>query len=238
MKLRILNENQQGTGILIEHSNNACTIKKVLNESTGITEYKIIGIYMMGDVKNRNGRIYPFEKVLKPEVNRYITECINAGLSGMELNHPDSLELDLERTAGVTKKLWFDAPNVMGESVLVDYGVGLLVQKLIDAGLVIGVSSRGTGSVLKNNEVDIDFRLYHIDIVGTPSAQLALVSHVTESTEMNDLVLKEKLLTEQELDNFKTLFRKLNPRDRAKSFDIYKKLIESMNTPNKTKIYK
>jgi len=227
MKIQLLKENATGFGILIENSNSVCTVRKVLNEASSTTDFIINGIYMQGDIKNRNGRMYPFFKVLLPEVQRYITEVVNMKKSGMELNHPDSLELNLERTCGRTRKLWPEGNNIYGESVIGNYGVGALVQDLFNLGFEIGVSSRGTGTVKKNNEVDTDFRLYYVDVVFQPSAPDAIVYHAVN--ESANTLITENLLTEQELDIFKKSIKNLNPRDRKKSFDLYNKLIGKIN---------
>jgi len=224
MNIKILNENQIGYGLLTENSNNACTVSKVLNESSGYTDFTISGIYMQGDIQNRNGRIYPFESVLLPEVKRYIAEVVNMNKAGMELNHPDSLELDLERTCGRTKRLWWEGNNILGESVIGNHGVGALVQDLFNMGFEIGVSSRGTGTVGNDKKVEEDFRLYYIDVVASPSAPDAIVTHITE--ESDNLIYNEGLLTEQDIYKFKELAKTMNPKNRV---FIYNLLMNKIN---------
>lgn len=225
-KLQILKENTTGFGILIENSNVACTVKKVLNEATNATDYTITGIYMQGDLINRNGRDYPFLKVMKPEVERYIREVINVGDAGMEFEHPDDLSLNGERVCGVVKKLWFDGSNVLGESAITNYGYGLLVRSLLDAQLRIGVSSRATGTVGSDNKVKNDFRLYYIDTVVSPSGINCYVDHVVN--EAQEIVISQNLLTEQELESFQKIFKKLNPKDRAKNLELYNKVMNTI----------
>ncbi len=224
MKIQILKENQQGFGLLTEQSNSVCTVKKVLNESGGYTDFTISGIFMQGDVQNRNGRIYPFMTVLLPEVKRYISEVVNMNKAGMELNHPDSLELDLERTCGRTKRLWWEGTNVYGESVIGNHGVGALVQDLFNMGFEIGVSSRGTGTVGNDKKVQEDFRLYYIDVVFSPSAPDAIVHTITN--ESADLIYREGLLTEQEIEQFKNALKYVKPKDRV---NLYNKIINKIN---------
>jgi len=227
MNLGILKPHTAGKGILIENSNSNCIVKKVLNESTGKNDYNFSGIYMQGDVENRNGRIYPFYDVLLPETQRYIREVVDKNKAGMELNHPDELILNPERTAARIKKLWPDGTNIMGESVIVNYGLGLLVKEMFEAGFSWGVSSRATGTVKKDKKVDNDLSLAEIDIVFDQSAPDAIVYHMTN--ESANTVIKEKLLTEQELDEFTKIFKKLSPKDRSKHINLYNTIIERMH---------
>jgi len=225
MKIQLLNENHSGYGMLVENSNSTCAVRKVLNEANGnIMEFLINGIYMQGDIQNRNGRIYPFTNVLLPEVQRYIAEVVNMNKAGMELNHPDSLELDLERTCGRTKRLWWEDNNILGESVIGNHGVGALVQDLFNMGFEIGVSSRGTGTVGNDKKVEEDFRLYYIDVVFQPSAPDAIVHAITN--ESADLIYKEGLLSEQEIEGFKNALKTINPKDRVA---LYNTIINKIN---------
>ena len=221
-----LNENQQGYGLLIESNNPNTILKRVLNESSSDGLFKVSGIMCQGDIKNRNGRIYPFNKVLLPEVNRFIAEEVNNGKAASELNHPDSLDINMERVCARITKMWPEGTNILGEAVVVDYGLGLLVQSLYNAGFTIGNSTRGTGTVKKDNTVDEDFRLYAVDIVWAQSAPDAVLYHsVNESA---DLIIKENILTEQELESFRNMIKKLNPSDRKKSYELYNKFINKI----------
>lgn len=225
-KIQMLNENQQGFGLLVESNNPNTLLKRVLNESSSDGQFKISGIMCQGDIKNRNGRIYPFFKVLLPEVNRFIAETINTNKAAMELNHPDNLEISPERICARITKMWPEGTNIYGEAVVMNYGLGSLVQELYRAGFEIGNSTRGTGTVKKDNSVDEDFRLYAVDIVWAQSAPDAVLYHgVNESA---DLIIKENLLTEQELESFRNMIKKLNPSDRKKSYELYNKFINKI----------
>lgn len=155
------------------------------NVGNGDKTYFIEGIFMQADVKNRNGRVYPQNTLLK-ECNRYINEYVNKGRALGELNHPTGPTVNLDRVSHIVKELHEDGKNVFGKAKVLDTPTGKIVKNLIDEGAQLGVSTRGMGSLSKKNgyqEVQEDFMLAAIDIVADPSAPNAFVNGIMEGRE-------------------------------------------------------
>jgi hypothetical protein len=119
----------------------------LIEEKNGKKEYKIRGVFLQSNVKNRNGRVYPRE-ILVREVNRYTKEFINKNRAFGELGHPDGPTVNLERVCHMVKSLTPDGDNFIGEAKIMDTPYGKIVKGLIDEGAQLGVSSRGMGSVV------------------------------------------------------------------------------------------
>lgn len=151
----------------------------------GIKDYYITGIFMQSGTKNKNGRVYPPEVLVK-EMNRYITEQVKNKRSVGELNHPDGPNINLDKVSHIITELWAEGNNIYGKAKILNTPQGQIVKTLIDEGVQLGVSTRGFGS-LKNERgakvVQNDFRLSTIDIVQDPSCQSAYVSSLMESKE-------------------------------------------------------
>ena len=152
----------------------------------GKKNYKIRGIFMQADIKNRNGRVYPYE-VLEKEVRKYNKNFINEKRAYGELGHPDGPTVNLERVSHMITKLHPDGKNFMGEAKILGTPMGNIVKNLMDEGAKLGVSSRGMGSLdSKNgaNYVRDDFYLATAaDIVAAPSAPNAFVEGIMEGKE-------------------------------------------------------
>ena len=147
----------------------------------------IEGIFMQGDIKNRNGRVYPKE-VLAKEVKRYNKEYIDKKRAYGELGHPQGPTINLERVSHMITQLQQDGSNFVGKAkIMTETPYGKIVQSLIKEGAQLGVSSRGMGSLKQKNganEVQNDFYLATAaDIVADPSAPNAFVNGVMESKE-------------------------------------------------------
>ena len=158
----------------------------LIEEKDGKKEYKIKGIFMQADIKNRNGRIYPME-ILNKEVKRYNKEYINEKRAFGELGHPDGPTVNLERASHMITALYPDGKNYIGEAKILGTPMGEIVKNLMDEGAKLGVSSRGMGSLdSKNgaNYVRNDFYLATAaDIVADPSAPNAFVEGIMEGKE-------------------------------------------------------
>ena len=156
---------------------------EVLTEDVkGGKSYKIRGVFMQADIKNRNGRIYPVE-TLQKEVNRYTKEFINKKRAFGELGHPDGPTVNLERVSHMITSLKPEGKNFIGEAKVMDTPYGKIVKNLIDEGAQLGVSSRGMGSI-SNGRVGKDFYLATAaDIVADPSAPDAFVEGIMEGKE-------------------------------------------------------
>ena len=116
----------------------------------GKKDYKIRGIFMQADIKNRNGRVYPMQ-VLNKEVNRYNKEYINENRAFGELGHPDGPTVNLERASHMITSLKPDGKNFIGEAKILQTPMGNIVKSLMDEGAKLGVSSRGMGSLDQKN---------------------------------------------------------------------------------------
>jgi len=158
----------------------------LVEETNGKKDYKIKGVFLQSNIKNRNGRIYPKEILVK-EVNRYNKEFINKKRAFGELGHPDGPTVNLERVSHMITKLYPDGDNFIGEAKIMNTPYGKIVKGLIDEGAQLGVSSRGMGSLVNRdgkNYVKDDFYLATAaDIVADPSAPDAFVEGIMEGKE-------------------------------------------------------
>lgn len=176
------------------------------NVGNGDKNYFIEGIFMQSDTKNRNGRIYPQNTLLK-ETTRYINEYVNKGRALGELNHPSGPTVNLDRVSHIVKELHEDKKNVYGKAKVLDTPMGKIVKNLIDEGAQLGVSTRGMGSLKPKNgyqEVQEDFMLAAIDIVADPSAPNAFVNGIMEGREW---IYENGIWEERELQRAKKLIK-------------------------------
>lgn len=137
------------------------------------------GRIMAGDQKNLNGRIYPKAEIARA-VN-YITEKAKVGefILG-ELTHPDNLTVDLKNVSHCIVEAWMDGNNAVGKCKILNTPSGIIVQSLIDGGVKLGVSSRGTGNVRSDGIVE-SFEFLTLDIVGNPSGPGCYPNAIRES---------------------------------------------------------
>ena len=169
----------------------------------GKKNYKIKGVFMQADIKNRFGRVYPME-VLNKEVRRYNKEYINEKRAFGELGHPDGPTVNLERASHMITRLYPDGKNFIGEAKIMSTPMGEIVKTLMDEGAKLGVSSRGMGSLDQKNGANYvrdDFYLATAaDIVADPSAPNAFVEGIMEGKEW---VWNNGSLVEAELERAK-----------------------------------
>ena len=155
-------------------------------KESGDKNYKIRGVFMQADIKNRNGRVYPME-VLEKEVQRYNKKFIDENRAYGELGHPDGPTVNLERVSHIVTELYPDGKNFIGEAKILKTPMGEIVKNLMDEGAKLGVSSRGMGSLDQKNGANYvrdDFYLATAaDIVADPSAPNAFVEGVMEGKE-------------------------------------------------------
>ena len=170
----------------------------------GKKKYKIKGIFMQADIKNRNGRIYPME-VLEKEVRRYNKEQIKENRAFGELGHPEGPTINLERASHMITDLYPDGKNFIGEAKILSTPMGKIVENLMEDGAKLGVSSRGMGSLNQKNGANYvrnDFYLATAaDIVADPSAPNAFVEGIMEG---KDWVWNNGSLVEAELVRMKS----------------------------------
>ena len=173
---------------------------KILTESrNGKKSLYIEGIFLQGNIKNRNGRMYPME-TLQKEVGRYIKEQVKEGRAVGELGHPDSPTVNLDRVSHKIISLRESGSNFIGKAkILESTPMGKIASGLLSEGVKLGVSSRGIGSLKPTKEgfnvVSDDFMLATAaDIVADPSAPDAFVEGVMEGKEWvwEGTVLKER----------------------------------------------
>jgi hypothetical protein len=230
-KLRVLESNELGHGILIEMDSGYVSPKDRLNyeilKESANKDYKnpfeFYAVLQKSDTLNRNGRFYS-EKILKREVENY-KKLISKGLSTSELNHPESSLIDLDRVSHIITDIWWDKNVLMGKLKLLtspgfhERGIvstkGDQAANLMRQGVTMGVSSRGVGSLKKvgeRNEVQDDFELICFDLVSSPSTPGAyLFSNIEDRGKYEENLeeeskFKEKSNTDKSLD----LMKKLN----------------------------
>ena len=161
---------------------------KFITEGNGADKKMFIeGIFLQGDICNRNGRMYPME-TLSREVNRYTEAFVNKGRALGELGHPDGPTVNLDRVSHKIISLTFEGTNCRGKAQLLETPMGKIAKSLISEGVCLGVSSRGVGSLKMTNEghkiVGEDFMLATAaDIVADPSAPDAFVQGIMEGKE-------------------------------------------------------
>lgn len=146
----------------------------------------IKGVFLQGNLKNRNGRVYPME-TLDREVNRYNKDFVERKRAFGELGHPQGPTINLDRVSHMITELKKDGNNYIGKAKIMETPMGNIVKNLISEGAQIGVSSRGMGSLKQKNginEVQNDFHLATAaDIVADPSAPDAFVEGIMENVD-------------------------------------------------------
>ena len=161
---------------------------KFVTEGKGSNKKLYIeGVFLQGNIKNRNGRMYPVE-TLSREVGRYNESFIKKGRALGELGHPEGPTVNLDRVSHKIVSLAQEGNNFRGKAQLLNTPMGKIASSLLDEGVMLGVSSRGIGSLRTTNEgykvVGEDFMLATAaDIVADPSAPDAFVSGIMEGKE-------------------------------------------------------
>ena len=195
----------------------------------GQKDYKIKGIFLQSNIKNRNGRIYPKE-VLDKEVTRYNKEFINKKRAFGELGHPDGPTVNLERVSHMITKLYPDGNNFIGEAKIMNTPYGKIVKGLIDEGAQLGVSSRGMGSLInrgQGNVVKVDFYLATgADIVADPSAPDAFVEGIMEGKEW---VWESGVLVEKDIEAWRMEVYKAKKRElEEKKLKVFESMLKNL----------
>jgi len=161
---------------------------KIITEGKGANKKLFIeGVFLQGEIKNRNGRMYPID-TLKREVDRYNEQFVGKGRALGELGHPDGPTVNLDRVSHKITSLVQEGNNFKGKAQILNTPMGKIASSLLDEGVMLGVSSRGVGSLKMTNEghkiVGEDFMLATAaDIVADPSAPDAFVSGIMEGKE-------------------------------------------------------
>ena len=162
------------------------SVEFITEEKNGKKSHYIEGIFLQGDIKNRNGRMYPIH-VLANEVAKYDQKSIQTGRALGELGHPDGPSINLDRVSHKITRLEQSGSNFIGRAKLLGTPMGTIAKNLLDEGVKLGVSSRGMGSIRRENNCNViqdDFMLSTAaDIVADPSAPDAFVDGIMEGKE-------------------------------------------------------
>ena len=174
-------------------------VEVIVEERNGKKNLYIEGVFVQGDIKNRNGRMYPCDTLAK-EVARYNEAFVQKGRALGELGHPDGPTVNLDRVSHKIVSLTREGSNFIGRAKVLNTPMGNIAKSLLDEGVRLGVSSRGVGSVRMNNEgvnvVGEDFMLATAaDIVADPSAPDAFVDGIMEGKDWvwEGGILRERL---------------------------------------------
>ena len=159
-------------------------VEVIVENRNGKKSMFIEGIFLQGDIQNRNGRMYPMQ-TLRKEVQRYNESFVDSGRAVGELGHPEGPTVNLDRVSHKIVSLKENGSNFIGKAKLLNTPMGQIAQNLIDEGVKLGVSSRGLGTLAVNEDgikvVSDDFMLATAaDIVSDPSAPDAFVSGIME----------------------------------------------------------
>jgi hypothetical protein len=162
------------------------SVQVLEEESNGRKNLYIEGVFLQADIKNRNGRVYPFG-VLEREVGRYNEQYVGAGRALGELGHPDGPTVNLDRVSHKIVSLKAEGSNFIGKAQILTTPMGDIAKNLLESGVKLGVSSRGMGSIEEKNGANYvrdDFMLATAaDIVSDPSAPDAFVNGIMEGKE-------------------------------------------------------
>lgn len=163
-------------------------VTNVLDEATGKKRWYIEGVFAEQEQRNRNGRIYP-RSIMEREIQRYIKERVETGRAMGELNHPEYRSVNPERVCHRIVGIRQEGNDYIGKSLITNSnpnGLGALVAGLLEDGCQLGVSTRGTGSLVMRESVGIvqpDYHMECIDVVTDPSATKAFVNGILEGVE-------------------------------------------------------
>jgi len=198
----------------------------------GKDNFFIEGVFMQGNFKNRNGRVYPTE-ILEKEVARYNKEYVDKNRAYGELGHPQGPTINLERVSHMITKLERDGDNFVGKAkIMTETPYGAIVKSLIKEGAQLGVSSRGMGTLSAGKggvqQVGKDFYLATAgDIVADPSAPLAFVEGIMEEREW---IFENGIWTVEQAENMKEQVIKMSVQEvEDKKFKIFETFLNSLN---------
>jgi len=147
----------------------ANVVYEATENSHGGKDLYMKGICIQGGVENANKRVYPVAEITNAVTT--INEQIKEGNSVLgEVDHPDDLKINLDRVSHMIESMWMDGPNGYGKLKILETPMGQLVKTMIQGGVKLGVSSRGSGNVNESSGQVADFEIVTVDVVAQPSA--------------------------------------------------------------------
>ena len=163
---------------LKEHLNHSMANMIVESANDGKDLY-MKGICIQGGVKNANERVYPVTEI--ESAVKTLNEQVTGGYSVLgEVDHPDDLKINLDRVSHMIENMWMDGPNGCGKLKILPTPMGQLVKTMLESGVKLGVSSRGSGNVNEDSGQVSDFEIITVDIVSQPSAPNAYPTAIYE----------------------------------------------------------
>ena len=172
-----------------------------LNESLKDGKLLVNGVLQRADAKNQNGRVYP-EDILKREANKYMDNFVKQRRAMGELDHPESSVVNLKNVSHNIVDMGWDGKDLVGTVEILPTPSGNILRDLLQSGILLGISSRGLGSVKEKgdvNEVQDDFELIAFDFVSNPSTHGAFLRPMNEgvgSTKNDPISNINRIITE------------------------------------------
>jgi len=218
---------------LITEINESCEVITESNED-GEKSYFIEGIFMQGNIKNRNGRIYPTD-TLEAEMERYKRDFITQSRALGELGHPDGPTINGDRVSHLITDMYREGNDFYGKAKILNTPMGKIVKEFIDEGIKVGVSTRGLGSVRQKNgimEVQKDFHLATVDVVTDPSGPNCFVSGIMENAEYYyDIASgnwRAQEVVEEIQQEAKKIYKKTTQIDELKAAQMFESFVRSL----------
>ena len=153
---------------------------QVLHEGKDGKDLYMKGICIQGGIKNANQRVYPVNEIQKAV--KTLNDQIGSGYSVLgEVDHPDDLKINLDRVSHMITEMWMDGPNGYGKMKILPTPMGQLVKTMLESGVKLGVSSRGSGNISEYGGGEVsDFEIITVDVVAQPSAPGAYPTPIYE----------------------------------------------------------
>ena len=153
---------------------------QVLHEGKDSKDLYMKGICIQGGIKNANERVYPVQEIAR--ATKTLNDQISSGYSVLgEVDHPDDLKINLDRVSHMITEMWMDGPNGYGKMKILPTPMGQLVKTMLESGVKLGVSSRGSGNISEYGSGEVsDFEIITVDVVAQPSAPGAYPTPIYE----------------------------------------------------------
>ena len=153
---------------------------QILHEGQDNKDLYMKGICIQGGIKNANNRVYPVQEIAK--ATKTLNDQISSGYSVLgEVDHPDDLKINLDRVSHMITEMWMDGPNGYGKMKILPTPMGQLVKTMLESGVKLGVSSRGSGNMNEYGSGEVsDFEIITVDVVAQPSAPGAYPTPIYE----------------------------------------------------------